>query len=208
MSNEQYEGASTQHPEWTQQPADPVPPAGAPIPMDDPAHSGPATARLGNVDLNKMRDAGLAKVDAGIAALKQVDTDKAKATASKLAGQAKKQWNTPQGRKMILAGLGALVLVIVLAVVLGRGGVKNTTCKQFGEQDSTEQVFTLQSLIRAHGLDPNSNLMAVSRIGADIDTFCGIDALAAYNGAEHGATQNRDAKIDKFIDWVSYGAEK
>lgn len=100
---------------------------------------------------------------------------------------------------------GLAVALITCTAITGCSTAASTTCKDFGSRKATDQSSLVNEMIRAHGLNPLSNIYGSTAMLSEIRTFCGISEIRVLTGQQVAATQNLDSAIERAINWKVYG---
>lgn len=98
-----------------------------------------------------------------------------------------------------------LAAIVTSGALAGCSNQRGMTCTEFGAKDGFEHIKIVDAMIREHGLDPNSNVLATVQVRADLYGYCGIPSVVAINQKQSPSTKNLTKTIDSGINWKAYG---
>lgn len=98
-----------------------------------------------------------------------------------------------------------LAAIVTSGALAGCSSQRAMTCTEFGAKDAGEHIEIVDAIIREHGLDPNSNVLATVQVRVDIYEYCGIPSVVAITQEQSPSTMNLTETIDSGINWEAYG---
>lgn len=90
---------------------------------------------------------------------------------------------------------------MALAACAG-GNPGETTCDEYAAMTYNERSDLDESLLKAHGLDPNS-ISNIAGLNDAIAEFCGSHMGGVLVGQEDTATRNNSEPLENAVDWES-----